>query len=301
MAISKVIIFGATGVQGQPQVREALRQGYQVRVATRNPAAFAGPEFKDVEAVKADYDDPVSLDAALKGIDGVVIQVPSFVDPVHLRKQCDNLVAAFKNSALQLVVFNSAMWAPDSACGEFTYDGLAQTEEVFRASGLPVIVFRPTLFMNNLLGSWIKPVLNQGVYRYPHKPDLASDWICHEDLAKFMIAALKRPDLAGRKIHVGGPERLTTLQVVDIVSQAMGKPLKFEYVTPRKFAETFYDAHGHTSGIPRELYVGAFDSFYTFNNDAPQKPFQADVHAALALIPVRLTDMRSWAKAQNWS
>ena len=297
-----IIIFGATGAQGQPQVREAQRQGHHVRVATRNPVRFAGPELKGVEAVTVDYDYPASLDAALKGIEAVAIQVPSFVDPMRLKMQCDNLVAAFKRSSVQLVVFNSAMWAPDAPCGEPVYDGVLQTEELIRSSGLPTIVFRPTVFMNNLLGPWVKPVIvKEGVYRYTHKPGLASDWICHEDLAKFMIAALKRLDLAGRKIYVGGPERLTTMQVVDILSETLGKKIGFEYQTPRVFAESFYDAWGFSSGIPRELYVGAFDSFYTFNNDAPQKPFQADVKAALELIPLQLTDMRTWAKAQDWS
>ena len=34
-----------------------------------------------------------------------------------------------------------------------------------------------------------------------------------------MVAALKKPELAGRKIGIGGPDRLTTVEVVDLVGE----------------------------------------------------------------------------------
>lgn len=306
MDIKNIIIFGATGVQGQPQVAEALRHGYKVKVASRNPNAFNGPQFKGAVPVQASYDDPASLDAALRDVDAILIQVPAMGDLGKLLDQCRNLVGAIKRSEVQLTVFNSSMWAPDSPCGDPVFDGVLQTEEVFRGAGLPVVVFRPTVFMNNLQGAWIKPMIAAGVYRYAHKPELACDWICQEDLAKFMVAALKRPDLVGRKIHVGGPQRLTTLELVDTLSKATNRPIKYEYITPQQLGEDFYKLSqlGQGTGgaaLPRDLYVKGFADFYTFINDSPRLPFQADVKAALQLIPVELTDMLTWAKAQNWN
>lgn len=35
MSIQKVIVFGATGMQGRQQPRELLKRGYQVRVVSR--------------------------------------------------------------------------------------------------------------------------------------------------------------------------------------------------------------------------------------------------------------------------
>jgi uncharacterized protein YbjT (DUF2867 family) len=301
MSVTRVIVFGATGFQGRPQVREALKQGYQVKAVSRNPELLRDEAALGAQIVQADYDDPASLDAALADVDAVLFQAPSMGDVARLAGQCRNLAEAVKRSNVQLFVLNSSMWAPDEPVGQVTFDGVLGMEELFRSYGFPVITFRPTLFMNNLLGAWVKPTLRQGVYRYAHKPDLASDWICLEDVAKFMVAALRRPDLAGRKIAIGGPQRLTTREVIDLVAEAMGRPLEYEYVTPRQFGEHFYDLWGPTTGSTREDFVNGFDSFYTFNNEAPQKPFQADVRAALDLLPVELTDMRTWASRQDWN
>lgn len=301
MKIEKLIVFGATGFQGRPQVREALNQGYKVRAVSRDPRSLDQEAALGAEIVRADYDDADSLDAALSGVDAVLFQAPSMGDVPRLAAQCRHLAEAVKRSGVKLFVLNSSMWAPDAPVGQVTFDGVLGMEELFRSYEFPVITFRPTLFMNNLLGDWIKPDLQQGVYRYAHKPDLASDWICLEDVAKFMVAALKRPDLAGMKIHVGGPQRLTTLEVIDIVSAAMGRALRYEYLTPRQFGERFYELWGPSTGSTREDFVNGFDSFYTFNNEAPQRPFQADVEAALKLVPIELTDMRTWASRQQWS
>jgi uncharacterized protein YbjT (DUF2867 family) len=300
MNIETIIVFGATGFQGRPQVREALSQGYRVKAVSREPKLLEQEAALGAVVVQADYDDPASLDAALSGVDAVLFQAPSMGDVSRLVGQCRNLAEAVKRSKVQLFVLNSSMWAPDEPVGQVTFDGVLGMEESFRSYGFPVITFRPTLFMNNLLGDWIKPNLQKGIYRYAHKSDLASDWICLEDVAKFMVAALKRPDLAGRKIHIGGPERLTTLEVIDIISKAIGRPLHYDYLTPRQFGELFYDLWGPGTGSSRKDFVDGFDSFYTFNNEAPQKPFQADVQAALKLIPIELTDMRTWASRQKW-
>jgi uncharacterized protein YbjT (DUF2867 family) len=300
MDIKTIIVFGATGFQGRPQVREALREGYKVKAVSREPKQLEQEVELGAEVVQADYKDPASLDAALKGVDAILFQAPSMGDVARLARQCENLAAAADRARIKLMVLNSSMWAPDEPIGQVTFDGVLGMEELFRSHSFPVINFRPTLFMNNLLGEWIKPQINQGLYRYAHKTNLESDWICLEDVAKFMVAALKRPDLVGRKIHIGGPQRLRTSDVIEIISDVTGRPLKYEYLTPRQFGEHFYDLWGLSTGLGREDFVHSFDTFYTFNNEAPQKPFQADVKAALELIPIELTDMRSWAKRQNW-
>jgi uncharacterized protein YbjT (DUF2867 family) len=300
MNAEKIIVFGATGFQGRPQVREALSQGYKVKAVSRDPTLLKQEAELGAEVVRADYDDPTSLDAALSGVDAVLFQAPSMGDVLRLAGQCRKLGDAVARSKVRLFVLNSSMWAPDAPIGQVTFDGVLGMEELFRAYDFPVITFRPTLFMNNLLGAWIKPNLQKGVYRYAHKPDLESDWICLEDVAKFMVAALKRPDLQGRKIHIGGPQRLKTWEVIDIISSVMGRALQYEYVTPRQFGELFYQLWGSTTGSDRTDFVDGFDSFYTFNNEAPERPFQADVKAALSLIPVELTDMRTWASRQKW-
>lgn len=169
----------------------------------------------------------------------------------------------------------------------------AGSHQTVSAGGFPVVMFRPGIFMDNLATPFMKPMfVNEGVYRYPHTLDAAYDWICHEDLAKFMVAALQRPDLVGRKIHLGGPERLTTAQVIAILSEAIGRPLRHEYITSRKLGEDLYDltvagqgTGGVLEGVTRDEYAADLEAFYDFVDGSPLKPLQADMKKVLALIP----------------
>lgn len=45
MGIETVIVFGATGTQGRPQVKELLRQGYSVKAVSRKPDLLDHPDF----------------------------------------------------------------------------------------------------------------------------------------------------------------------------------------------------------------------------------------------------------------
>lgn len=222
-----------------------VAQSYRVKAVSRDAPSLQHPDFAGAEHVRADYGDTASLDAALSGVDAIFYQGYSVGDVGLFNRQAESVRKAAERAGIKLIVVNSSMWAPDEPVGQYYFDGKLAMEETMRAGPIPVIVFRPTLFMSNLLGDWIKPnLMNKGLYRYAHRLDLQADWICLEDVAKFMVAALHRPDLAGRKISIGGPERLRTADVIQILSAALGKELTYEYVTPRQFGEEFYNLWG---------------------------------------------------------
>lgn len=307
MTIQTVTVFGATGEQGRHQPRELLKQGYNVRVVSRNLERLDHPDFEGTEKVVADFDDAASVDRALAGVDAIFYQVKSFVPPAVIVAQTETVRTAAAKAGVQLIIVNSSMWAPDEpsdkAQSEWVLsDCVYAMEETMMAGSVPVIVLRPTLFMSNLLGPWVADSLRNGVYRYCHKPNLLADWICLEDVAQFMVAALKKPEFAGQKIMIGGPDRLRTLEMVELIGKAIETDLRFEYVPPRAFAEEFWNVAGAMLMLPHDEFVENFARFYTMNNEDPRSPFQADVEAALELFPeVTLTSMRDWAARQNWS
>ncbi|MCD6569614.1 MAG: NAD-dependent epimerase/dehydratase family protein [Deltaproteobacteria bacterium] len=63
----KVLITGGTGLIGSSVVREALAEGYEVRVLKRSTSDLRNLEGLDIEFVDGDLLDPDSLDRALKG------------------------------------------------------------------------------------------------------------------------------------------------------------------------------------------------------------------------------------------
>jgi hypothetical protein len=194
------------------------------------------------------------------------------------------------------------MWAPDTAsCGEPFYDHVRFIEDMFGASGLPVTIFRPVLFMDNLQTLFAKPsIIEEGVYRYCQRPGLLADWIAMDDVALFMTDALTRDDLIGRRFTIGGPERLAVEDVLSILTEAVGRPIRHEYLPARQFAEYLYGRYGEALG-PKEGFLNYLDSFYTFNNFSPQRPFEVDIGELRKTFDLELTTMREWALKQDWA
>jgi uncharacterized protein YbjT (DUF2867 family) len=182
------------------------------------------------------------------------------------------------------------------------YDLVLAVENIFSASGVPLVVLRPTVFMDNWLAAFAKPALvNEHVYRYPHKPTLRYSPISLDDLAKFMVAALTQDNWLGQRLRVAGPETLTSPQVAEILSEAMGVPITYEYQTPLDFGYCAYSLMGAATGLDRDTYAAYFADFYNFNNDSPQQPFHYDVTPLLQQVPIQLETFRQWAKRQDWT
>jgi uncharacterized protein YbjT (DUF2867 family) len=302
MTIRTVAVFGASGRQGQAQVRRLRDEGYAARAISRQPRIFAAPGFQGVELQAADYADVTSLDRACAGADAILFQPPQLERPDRVLAHAARLGEAAGRAGVQRVVLNSTMWAPDAPCGQPMYDLALAIENTLAGLGLPLVVFRPTLFMDNWLTAFAKPALvREHVYRYPHKPELRYNPIALDDVARFMVAALTRPELVGQRIRIAGPETLTPPEVAEVLSEALGTPIRYEYQSPRDFGHRLYDLFGSGTGVDRETYVGYFVDFYTFNNDAPERPFAFDVRPVLKRIPVTLETFRAWAKRQDWT
>ena len=82
-----------------------------------------------------------------------------------------------------------------------------------------------------------------------------------------MVAALKRDDLIGRAMIIGGPEVLTPQRIADILSGHLGRSIKQKTLTPHEFAVRMADIFEGVSDIGREDYIAAMQGFYEYNHD----------------------------------
>lgn len=300
--MKKVAVFGASGRIGQAQVRQLLKHGHETVAVTRNAAILDRPDFAGVKVVHGDFSDRSSLRAVLGQVDAAFAQLPSFASPSDKVDYANNLIDSGSEVQIEHLILNTTMWSPDKPCGEPHYDHGRRIEDMFLGSTIPVTVVRPVLFMDNLLSNLIKPaIVEEGVYRYVQRPGLQANLISLDDVARYMIALLDRKDLVGERILLGGPERLSVEEVVQIVSEAIGKPLAFEYLPGKDFGEYFFRKNYAAFGEDPEPMVSFFDSFYSFNNYSPVKPFEVDVDSLNKLIPLRASTLREWAAEQDWT
>jgi uncharacterized protein YbjT (DUF2867 family) len=239
-----VSVVGATGRQGLAQVRQLVAAGHKVRALSRNENPNLGPTNADIETRVIDLYDRKTYTKALEGSDAVF-----YNHPLQLRDSRAELAGWIGEAAKEVdakrFVWNTSSWISDKPGDAFTYAGnTAGINALFR-SGVPATVFGSVLFMDNLLTNWARPfIVHESRYVYPHKPTLGANWISLDDVAKIMIHAMDRPDMEGTWMNIGGPERLASPQVAQILSDHFGRTIKYDPRHPEEFGDLLVGALG---------------------------------------------------------
>ena len=302
-----ITVIGASGRQGMAQVRQALKAGYKVRAISRQTDPFAGAPIdgvEDVEVRSMDLYDPATYNDALEGSDYIF-----YTHPLQGRAERKDLVGGLGKAAAELgvkrLVWNTSSWIPDKPGDPFTYGGNTEGINALWRSGCPGTVFGSVLFMDNLLTNWARPfIMSEDRYVYPHAPHLECNWISLDDVAKFMLASIKRPDMEGAWLNIGGPKRMKGAEVAKTLSKVLEKDIKYDPCTPAEFGDLLVNAGG--DDIPEEARAemsAGIAAFYEYNNTAPTKPFAVDMEHVFDRFPEledELQDMEEWAADQQW-
>ena len=296
-----VAVFGASGRQGLAQVRQLKRAGYSVRAISRRADPFLGQDFGEVEVVPADIYDEDACVAAMEGADAAFYTHPvrALVDRVQA---VATIGRAGKRAGLKRLVWNVSEWIPDKAGDPFTYRANTEGLNALWRTGVPATVFGSVLFMDNLLTNWAFPfIVNEDRYTYAHHAELECSWISLDDVAKFMVAAIDRPDLEGAWLNIGGPEILKPPQVVRMLSDTIGREIRYDPSTPAQFGRRLADAFGEELGeADKDVLAETIGAFYEFNNTTPLKPFRVNMAPVLERIPIEMETMAQWIARQEW-
>jgi len=300
----KVLVLGATGDQGRPQVHAALQAGHAVVAGVRDPAKASllfGPR---VPCAAIDFGNSAMLRTAMQGADAVLANFPSssFNDGEWLIGAASAVGEAARDSGVRHIVFNTSLPQRDHLLGYRAHDVRFLMRERLAVAGVPLTVLCPVVFMGNLLRGWAFPhIADEGRFVYPHGPALEVSWICQEDLASLMLAAAERPALAGRVLMVGGPQALRGAEVAAILSEASGRTITFVSQSVADFCGAMRAQLKSTTEAERERMLSELERIYRWYNESSEKPFKVDMQPVLQLLPVRLTPLREWARSQHWT
>ena len=288
-----VLVYGAAGAQGSAIVRAALEAGAHVRVLLR--PGRANPYGDRVDVVRGDLADRASLDRASLGVDKVVLTLPLLYDREALARLGRNAIDAARAAGVKLLVFNTSGPLASAYAGSAFLDALIDTRAYLRSTGAPAITVAPTVYCGNFAAPWSAPmIVNDGIAAYPLPAELPVSWISWEDLAAYAVAALERPELAGREFQVGGPEVLTGDEVATALSEAVGRRVNYVEVPLPDFAAGL--AHNFGQETANEIA-----SYYAWVRRQPASPLAVDIKPALAELPIAPTRFADWAKAQDWA
>lgn len=217
---TRILVTGATGMQGRPIVDALLARGFAVRALTRqsDPGLPEG-----VEIAHGDLDDAGALRDAFAGVDRLVLLLPLVFDGAQVRRYVSNAIEAARGAGVELIVFDTSAPVPDAPVGVAAVDVKVEAQALLAASGLPVVTVRPTIYADNLAAPWTAPGIAQDrTIAYPLAADVPCAWITWEDAAACVAAAATNPSLAGRTFDVGGPEALDGAGLAAAFSRARG-------------------------------------------------------------------------------
>jgi uncharacterized protein YbjT (DUF2867 family) len=218
-----ILVTGATGTVGREIVIELCNAGHQVRALSRNPSKISFP--LGVEVIAGDLTNPDSVVAALKGIQKVfLMRVPGGERFPQIAKQ----------SGVEHIVFLSsgAIESPGNVIGRNHLD----TEESIRQSNTQWTFLRPGAFMSNAL-QWAGSIRAEGIVRAPFG-DMGNAPIDPRDIADVAAKILVESGHEGKIYTLTGPEVLTPIEQVGILSHVLGKEIRFENMSEDTARET---------------------------------------------------------------
>ena len=297
--MTRVAVFGASGVQGASQVEALIDAGHHPVAISRNPKDQTIKGQK-VETAAADFSDGDAIRKALTNAEVVFLNLPSTsFQPAEPVIAGANVIAeAIKASpSVKLTVFNTSMPVPEVKRGIKAQDDRVEIRDILRSTGLPVISIQPVVFLDNLLEGWAyPPIAERQTIVYCHKPDLEVSWICHYDVGQLMIAAMDKPQLAGRNIPVGGPEIVRLEELAQKLSIAWDRPMAYENQTVDDFCDKISGAMKQRAGLDADRVVKQMHKAYTHYNEAEDKPFRIDMGPVLKELPAKLTSIEDWGR-----
>lgn len=300
--MTRVTVFGASGVQGAAQVTALVKGGHHPIAVSRSlkPLKIDG---KDVETCAADFSNSNTLESAVKDAEVIFLNLPSTsfqpAEPTIAAARAVGEVAK-KTPSVKLIVFNTSMPVPDESKNIEAQDHRRIMRDLLRGMGLPLISVQPVCFLDNLLEGWAwPPIRDRSTLVYCHKPTLDVSWISLDNLAQIMIACITRPDLAGRNFAVGGPETVRLPQLAEKLSRGWNKDLKHEFQTVEDFCEKIGAAMRERSNIDADVLVEQMYRAYRWYNDAPEEPFKIDMGPVLQELPAEMVGIEEWARRHN--
>lgn len=211
----KILVIGATGMLGEPAARQLLADGFQVRILSRSPEKARARFGDEFEVCRGDVEDPSSLEAALRGCQGVHINLHGTADPDLERRGAENISRAAQAAGVERITYLSGASVCAENCWFADTQARYQAEQAIQSSAVGYTIFRAHFFMetlrNFLRKSAAGSVLLQ-IGRHPHP----YDWVAAADYARMLARAYQEPRSVNQTLYICGPQALTMHQALEI-------------------------------------------------------------------------------------
>lgn len=252
-----IVVTAPTGQIGRQVLKNILDGGGPVRVIVRDPSKLSAEVRARVDVVQGSHGDIDVVNEAFTGVDTVFWLTPpdpkaksveaAYVD--FTRPACE----AIKSQGVKRVVDITPLGrgTPQADKAGFVTASLAM-DDLIASTG---VAFRPLTmpsFMDNLLMQ-LEPIKTKGAFFSPIGGDLKLPACATRDIADVAAKLLLDPTWTGQHhVAVLGPEDLSFNDMAWIMSDVLGKPIRFEQISFEAYKAQF-TGHGMSGAMAQGM------------------------------------------------
>ena len=224
-----ILITGATGHLGTLVIDSLLARGVPadtIRAGARSPEKITA-----VPAVHLDYEDPASVEAALEGVESVLLisaSVPGNRAALHA-----TVINAAAAAGVKHLVYTSAPGATTSAL--ILAPEHKATEEVIAASGIPSTILRNGWYTENYVGT-LEQAASGEIVTSTDGGRVSS--ASRKDYADAAAVVLTTPGHEGAVYELSGDTAWSFDEFAAVASGILGTPVVHRSVSPEEHATT---------------------------------------------------------------
>lgn len=278
-----IAVTGATG-----QLGRILVEGLKTKAADQIIALVRSPEKAadlGVEARRADYDDAASLEAALKGVDTLLLISSNEVG--KRAAQHHNVIEAAKKNGVKWIVYTSLLRADTSPLSLAVEH--VETEKELASSGIPHTILRNGWYTENYTGSLEGAVASGAIIGSAGEGRISG--ASRADYADAAVAVLTTGGHQGKVYELAGDESFSLGELAAEVSRQAGKAVTYKDLPEAEYAKAL-EGFGLPAGVAAAIAswdVGASQGALHDEGrqlskltGRPTAPFATTVKAALA-------------------
>jgi len=216
-----ILVIGGRSKIGSALIGELLGRGQQVRALVR-AGEPAGSLPAAAEAVTGDLADEGSLVTAMAGVQKVFLLSSPHPDAASWHRTA---IDAARRTQVQLLVRSSILGADRESVAEFI-SAHTTCDRYLEDSGLPYVIVRPNLFLQNIPESTIPSLDASGTF-YADAGEARISMVDTRDVAAVAAVVLTEPGHTGAHYDVTGPEALSYADVAARLTTALGRRISY--------------------------------------------------------------------------
>lgn len=213
-----ILVIGGKGKTGRKVAERLMNQGQEVRIGSRSTQ----PPF--------DWEKPESWEAVLEGIHKAYITFQPDLAVPGARQSIKELTDLAVKKGVKKIVLLSGKGEKEAE----------QCENVVKNSGIDWTIVRASWFNQNFSEDFLLDPILAGDVALPKEKSLIP-YVDTDDIADVVVETLLDNVHNGQTYELTGPRQLTFRQVIDEISKATGREIKFTGISMDEYDKILRD------------------------------------------------------------